>query len=74
MCYFSSRKISNVLERMLIMSEKFYYHYCYSCNKITVFSNVLKNGEHAGGEHCTVCGIFKWYNDGELKERYFKNK
>lgn len=53
------------------MSEKFYYHYCYSCDKFTVFSNVTKDGFYAK-EHCTVCGIFKWFNDGELKERYFK--
>lgn len=54
------------------MAKKFYYHYCYSCGKETVFSNVLKNGQYARAEHCTVCGVFKWFNDGELKERYFK--
>ena len=54
------------------MTEKFYYHYCYNCSKITVFSNILKNGENAD-EHCTVCGTFKWFNDTELKERCIKN-
>ncbi len=52
--------------------EKFYYHYCYRCDKVTVYSNVTKDGKKAK-DHCTVCGTFRWFNDNELKIRYFKN-
>lgn len=54
------------------MENNFYYHYCYRCDKETVFSNVRKDGKKVK-DHCTICGTFKWFNDGELKERYFKN-
>lgn len=53
------------------MEENFYYHYCYSCDSERVFSNLLKNGTEAK-EHCTVCGINKWFNDSILKERYYQ--
>lgn len=54
------------------MEQKFYYHYCYRCDKKTVYTNITKNGEFVK-EHCSVCGTYKWFNDGELKERYYKH-
>lgn len=54
------------------MEKRFYYHYCYRCDKETVYTNVTKKGQVVN-DHCSVCGTYKWFNDGELKERYFKN-
>lgn len=53
------------------MKGEFFYHYCYSCESETAYSNIKKNGKPTE-EHCTVCGTYQWFNDGELKERYYK--
>jgi transcription elongation factor Elf1 len=42
--------------------------YCYRCEKETVFTDVRKDGK-VTDVHCSECGTYEWFNDGELKER-----
>jgi transcription elongation factor Elf1 len=42
--------------------------YCYCCGKETVYTDTRKDGVKVD-VHCSVCGTYEWFNDGELKER-----
>lgn len=54
-----------------LTNDNFKYHYCYNCDSEKVYSNLRRNGKKVDW-HCTTCGTYQFFNDGELKERYYK--